>query len=86
LISVTVGKAADGMVEVSVTDGGPGVPADEVEDIFESLYSTKEAGMGVGLATCRTIVEAHGGRIGCSPHPAGGTIFHFTIPAAQAQH
>jgi signal transduction histidine kinase len=86
LISVTVGKAADGMVEVSVTDGGPGVPADEVEDIFESLYSTKEAGMGVGLATCRTIVEAHGGRIGCSPRPAGGTIFHFTIPAAQAQH
>jgi signal transduction histidine kinase len=86
LISVTVGEAADGMVEVSVTDGGPGVPADEVEDIFESLYSTKEAGMGVGLATCRTIVEAHGGRIGCSPQRAGGTIFHFTLPAAQAQH
>jgi signal transduction histidine kinase len=84
-ISVTVGEAADRMVEVSVTDSGPGVPADEVEDIFESLYSTKEAGMGVGLATCRTIVEAHGGRIWCTPNPAGGAIFHFTIPAAEAE-
>jgi signal transduction histidine kinase len=84
-ISVAVGEAADAMVEVSVTDSGPGVPADEVEDIFESLYSTKEAGMGVGLATCRTIIEAHGGRIWCTPNPAGGAIFHFTIPAAKAE-
>jgi len=84
-ISVTVGEVADRMVEVSVTDNGPGVPADEVEDIFESLYSTKEAGMGVGLATCRTIIEAHGGRIWCTPNPAGGAILHFTIPAAEAE-
>jgi signal transduction histidine kinase len=81
-ISVSVGEAADGMVEVRVTDSGPGVPADEAQDIFESLYSTKEAGMGVGLSTCRTIIEAHGGRIWCTPNPAGGAIFHFRIPAA----
>jgi signal transduction histidine kinase len=71
------------MVQVSVADTGPGVPADETENIFESLYSTKEAGMGVGLATCRTIIEAHGGRIWCTPNPAGGAIFHFTVPIAE---
>jgi signal transduction histidine kinase len=82
-VSITVGETADRMVQVSVADTGPGVPADEVEDIFESLYSTKEAGMGVGLATCRTIIEAHGGRIWCTPNPAGGAIFHFTVPASE---
>jgi signal transduction histidine kinase len=83
-VSIVVGEAADRMVQVSVADTGPGVPAEEIEDIFESLYSTKEAGMGVGLATCRTIIEAHGGRIWCTPNPAGGAIFHFTVPAAEA--
>ena len=85
LIAVTVGEATDGMVEVHVTDSGLGVPADEVEDIFDSSYSTKEAGMGVGLGTCRAIIEAHGGRIWYTPNPAGGAIFHFTIPAAEAE-
>jgi signal transduction histidine kinase len=84
-ISVTVGEAADRMMQVSVTDSGPGVPPDEAEDIFESLYSTKETSMGVGLGTCRTIIEAHGGRIWCTPNPAGGAIFHFTIPAAEVE-
>jgi signal transduction histidine kinase len=81
-VTISVGETADRMVQVSVADNGPGVPADETENIFESLYSTKEAGMGVGLATCRTIIEAHGGRIWCTPNPAGGAIFHFTVPIA----
>jgi signal transduction histidine kinase len=83
-VSITLCETADRMVQVSVADSGPGVPEDEVENIFESLYSTKEAGMGVGLATCRTIIEAHGGRIWCSPNPEGGAIFRITIPAAEA--
>jgi signal transduction histidine kinase len=82
-VSITVGETADRMVQVSVADTGPGVPADETENIFESLYSTKETGMGVGLATCRTIIEAHGGRIWCTQNPAGGAIFHFTVPIAE---
>jgi signal transduction histidine kinase len=82
-VSITVGETANGMVQVSIADTGPGVPTDEVEDIFESLYSTKEAGMGVGLATCRAIIEAHGGRIWYTPNPVGGSIFHFTVPAAE---
>lgn len=83
-VSITVCETADQMVQVSVMDSGPGVPADKEEDIFESLYSTKEAGMGVGLATCRAIIKAHGGRIWCTPNPAGGAIFNFTLPAAEA--
>jgi signal transduction histidine kinase len=82
-VTISVGETADRMVQVSVADNGPGVPADETENIFESLYSTKESGMGVGLATCRTIIEAHGGRIWCTPNPAGGAIFHFTVPIAE---
>lgn len=81
-VSITVNGTADRMVQVNVADNGPGVPAEEIGNIFESLYTTKETGMGVGLATCKAIVEAHGGRIGCSPNPAGGAIFHFTLPAA----
>jgi signal transduction histidine kinase len=83
-ISITVCETADQMVQVRVTDSGAGVPLEEVDNIFESLYSTKGAGMGVGLATCRTIIESHGGRIWCAPNPEGGAIFHFTVPAAEA--
>jgi len=84
-VSIAVCETADPMVQVSVTDSGPGVPPEEVDNIFESLYSTKAAGMGVGLATSRRIIEAHGGRIWCAPNPEGGAIFHFTIPAAEAE-
>jgi len=84
-VTISVGETADRMVQVSVADTGPGVPADETENIFESLYSTKESGMGVGLATCRTIIEAHGGRIWFTPNPAGGAIFHFTVPIAEGR-
>ena len=83
-ISITVGEAADRMAQVSVVDCGVGVPTAGAEDIFEPLYTSKEGGMGIGLATCRTIVEAHGGRIWCAPNPAGGATFGFTIPAAEA--
>ncbi len=82
-VVLTLGATLDRGVQVSVADSGPGVPAEEVEDIFESLYSTKTTGMGIGLATCRTIIEAHGGRIECSANPAGGAIFQFVLPMAE---
>jgi C4-dicarboxylate-specific signal transduction histidine kinase len=81
-ISVGVTAVADGKVQVSVADCGPGICADDAEEIFEPLFTTKSSGMGIGLATCRTIIEAHGGRIGCEPNPAGGTVFRFTLPIA----
>jgi signal transduction histidine kinase len=52
----------------------------DVEKVFETFYTTKEDGMGMGLAICRSIIEAHGGRLWCAPGPSTGTIFSFTIP------
>jgi signal transduction histidine kinase len=72
--------AAGGMVEVVVTDSGPGL-SDSVRDkLFEPFVTTKPAGMGVGLSICRGIIEAHGGRMWLGDSP-GGAQFHFTLPA-----
>lgn len=57
-----------------------GIPADQIEQIFDALITTKAEGMGTGLAISRSIVEAHGGRIWVSPDPAGGVAFHVTLP------
>lgn len=82
VVTVEFREDDERMVEVSVADTGPGVRPDEEDDIFESLYSTKVAGMGIGLATCRTIVEAHGGRVRYTSNPAGGATLRFTVPIA----
>jgi signal transduction histidine kinase len=70
-----------GGVLVSVRDSGPGIDPDDLEDVFESFYTTKSSGTGMGLSICRSIIEAHGGRLwatGCEPR---GALFQFTIPA-----
>jgi signal transduction histidine kinase/ABC-type uncharacterized transport system substrate-binding protein len=70
-------------VLVSVTDEGPGIPADIRPHIFEAFYTTKPAGMGLGLAICRAIVEAHGGRIWAANNPEGGATLQFTLPVGR---
>jgi signal transduction histidine kinase len=82
LISVEVCELGDHEVQVSLTDRGDGVPPERVNDIFEPLYSGKATGMGMGLAICRDIIDAHGGRIWYDPNPDGGAIFRFTLPKA----
>ena len=78
---IMIGTTADvrGMVRVSVKDTGPGIDPALAPHLFEAFATTKESGMGLGLSICRTIVEAHGGRIWVEPRPDGGTIFNFTI-------
>jgi two-component system sensor kinase FixL len=73
--------AEDEMVEVFVSDTGHGIPAEVAAQLFQPFMTTKAQGMGVGLSISRTIIESHGGRIWVEPNPAGGTIFHFTLPA-----
>jgi signal transduction histidine kinase len=82
LISVEVRELDGHEVQVSVTDRGEGVPSERVNDIFEPLYSGKVAGMGMGLAICRDIIDTHGGRIWYHPSPEGGAIFRFTLRKA----
>jgi len=81
-VLIDIDPINDREVQVSVADRGPGIPADRLEGVFEPFYSDKVDGMGVGLAVCRDIIEAHGGRIWCTPNPSGGAIFRFTLRAA----
>jgi len=73
--------SANGMVEVSVADTGPGISPDIAEQLFHPFVTTKPQGMGVGLSISRTIIEAHGGQIWTEPNPGGGAIFKFTLRA-----
>ena len=73
--------AAQGNVEVSVIDRGAGIPEGDIERIFEPFMTTKATGMGLGLAICRSIVEAHGGRLWATNNPGGGATLHCELPA-----
>jgi C4-dicarboxylate-specific signal transduction histidine kinase len=70
-----------GLVRVSVRDAGVGVHPDERDRIFDAFYTSKPAGMGMGLAISRSIVEAHEGRLWCTPNEGGGETFSFTLAA-----
>ncbi|HTQ10183.1 MAG TPA: ATP-binding protein, partial [Fimbriimonadaceae bacterium] len=70
----------EGGVLVAVTDFGPGVDADSAERIFDSFYTTKSRGMGMGLSICRSIVAAHGGRLWVDANAPRGAVFRFTLP------
>ena len=67
-------------VEISVTDSGPGIPATAREQIFRPFFTTKTSGTGLGLASSRAIVEAHGGRIWADPKPDSGARICFSLP------
>lgn len=69
-----------GLIEVSVIDSGPGVTEAVAKRLFTPFMTTKEGGTGLGLAICRTIVEAHGGKLWHEKSPLGGASFKFTLP------
>ena len=80
-LQVTTALLDDETVEITVADTGPGIDKDVAEHLFEPFVSTKREGMGLGLSICRSIVEAHGGKLRNEPKPGGGTIFRFTLAA-----
>ena len=78
-------RREDGQVLVSVSDTGVGLPADKLDHIFSSFFTTKASGTGMGLSISRSIVESHGGRLWAAINDGRGAIFHFTLPI-EAHH
>jgi PAS domain S-box-containing protein len=70
-------------VLVAVRDSGPGIDATHLERVFEAFYTTKSGGTGMGLLICRSIIEAHGGKLWAEAKEPRGAVFQFTLPAAQ---
>jgi signal transduction histidine kinase len=68
---------------VSVEDSGTGVDPSVAQRMFEPFVTTKPNGLGMGLSICRSIIDAHGGRLGMSPGVPHGTVFHFTVSLAE---
>lgn len=70
-------------VHVTVRDAGAGIAKEEAQRLFDAFYTTKEDGLGMGLAISRSIIESHGGRIWASSSENGGAEFHFVLPVAR---
>jgi signal transduction histidine kinase len=75
----------DATAEVSIADSGPGITHEKIEQIFEPFFSTKDAGMGMGLSIAHTIVASHRGRIWAANRREGGAVLRFTVPLAKTE-
>ena len=82
-INIRSEKQDDDRIRVAVEDRGPGIAPEIVPRIFEPFFTTKPEGTGMGLAICRSIIEAHDGRLWAENSPHGGAVFQFTVRAQQ---
>jgi signal transduction histidine kinase len=81
-IRVRTERHGDEVVKVTIEDAGPGIAPEELSTVFEPFFTTRSGGLGMGLAICRRIVEAHGGRI-WGENTGDGARFSFTLPLAK---
>jgi signal transduction histidine kinase len=72
-----------GSVVILARDFGPGIPAAQLDHVFEPFYTTKPHGLGMGLAICRSIVQAHRGEISCVNNPDVGVTFRLALPGSR---
>jgi two-component system, LuxR family, sensor kinase FixL len=84
-LTVSSGKHEPDKVIVAVRDSGEGVADADLERVFDAFFTSKPAGMGMGLAICRTIIESHGGRLWATPNLPQGAVFQFALPPASRQ-
>ena len=81
MLAIRSARDAEGQVLVSVRDSGIGIAPGAASRLFETFYTTKPHGMGLGLSICRRIIDAHGGRIWASGHQKPGATFFFSLPS-----
>jgi PAS domain S-box-containing protein len=82
-LTIASKQSDDNQLMVSVSDSGVGLPVEGAERVFETLFTTKPDGTGIGLPLSRRIIESHGGRIWASANTPRGAVFHFTVPVTQ---
>jgi C4-dicarboxylate-specific signal transduction histidine kinase len=82
-LTIRTGLADDDFVLVAVCDAGPGIAAGKLEQIFEPFFTSKTNGMGLGLSVCRTIINAHGGKLWAENNPGRGTTFNLLLPVGR---
>ena len=84
-IVVSSSVRTPGRVEINVEDSGPGISESKAMQVFEPFYSSKDDGLGIGLGICKTIIEAHGGKIWLENSSLGGASVHFDLPSCQQE-
>lgn len=80
-IRLATSRGDDGHIVLTMQDTGPGIPPDDLDRIFLGFFTTKDSGMGIGLAICQSIIAEHGGSIAASNHAGGGAEFRFSVRA-----
>jgi C4-dicarboxylate-specific signal transduction histidine kinase len=80
---ISTSEADSGGVLVAVSDSGPGLPPANLARIFEAFYTTKPSGLGMGLSICRSIIDAHGGRLWATPNEPHGAVFCMMLPIGE---
>ena len=84
-VTVLTAMGSADLVRVAVRDGGVGIQPDKLDQIFHPFFTTKAAGLGMGLAVSRSIIEGHGGRLLAENNPEQGATFSFTLPVAEGK-
>src|SRR5262249_15910621 len=83
-LSISTEQTQTGVL-VAVRDSGPGIDPLHLEKAFDAFYTTKPGGTGMGLSICRSIIDAHGGKLWARANQPRGALFQFTLPGAEAE-